>query len=57
MAHLVRAELEGVGRAAIAVRAPHGNVYWTFVFYNGLRYIKYDSIAKFSRELCVHPAA
>ena len=32
---------------------PHGDFHWTFVFYNGLRYIKYRSIAKFSRALCV----
>jgi hypothetical protein len=32
---------------------PHGDFHWTFVFYNGLRYIKYQSIGKASRALCV----
>lgn len=36
--------------------SPHGDFYWTFVFYNGLRYIKYESIGKFSRALCVRHA-
>lgn len=32
---------------------PHGDFHWTFVFYKGLRYIKYQSISKASRALCV----
>jgi hypothetical protein len=32
---------------------PHGDFHWTFVFYNGLRYLKYRSIGRFSRALCV----
>jgi hypothetical protein len=32
---------------------PHGDFHWTFVFYSGLRYLKYRSIGRFSRALCV----
>jgi hypothetical protein len=31
----------------------HGDFHWTFVFYNGMRYLKYRSIGRFSRALCV----
>ncbi len=37
--------------------SPHEDFYWTFIFYNGLRYIKHDSIGKASRALCVRHAA
>ena len=35
---------------------PHGDFHWTLLFYNGLRYIKHESIGKFSRALCVRDA-
>lgn len=36
--------------------SPHGDFHWTFIFYNGLRYIKHASIKKTSRALCTRHA-
>ena len=32
---------------------PRDDFYWTFIFYNGLRYLKYDIVGKYMRALCV----
>ena len=36
--------------------SPYRDFYWTLIFYNGLRWVKHDSIGKASRALCVREA-
>jgi hypothetical protein len=35
---------------------PRDDFYWTLIFYNGMRYLKYDIVGKYMRALCVREA-